>query len=338
MKRHRFCRVRLRRALPMFLRVIAVLTVAVSLSRPSDAESGKLLQVGFFGPVWRGAATNPWLDAFSEGLRSRGYIEGQNVHVQYRFASEPEDIPAAAAELVGRKVDVIATVGPPQIEALRRTTDAVPIVILECDRADRIVAKIARPGGNITGMACTSSDLAAKRLQLLQEVSPGLSRVAVLYNASTPSKVVELGDIQAAATKLAIAVQPVAVRDPQGFETAFATIQAGDAQALLSMADPLMMNHRHEIADFALRHRLPSMYPFSHYVREGGLMSYGSDLIAAYHRYGYFIDKIAKGAKAGDIPIEEPTKFELIINLRTAKMLGIEMPSSLLVQANEVIE
>jgi putative ABC transport system substrate-binding protein len=150
--------------------------------------------------------------------------------------------------------------------------------------------------------------------------------------------VVELGEIQAAAKKLAVAVNPVAVRDPQGFESAFATIQAGDSQALVSLSDPLMMFHRQEIAHFALRQRLPSMYPFSHYVREGGLMSYGSDLMASYRRYGYFIDKIAKGTRAGDIPIEEPAKFELIINLKTAKALGLTIPPSVLARADEVIE
>jgi putative ABC transport system substrate-binding protein len=276
--------------------------------------------------------------ALMDGLQALGYIEGKNIHVEIRVPRKPEDIAEMAADLVNRKVDIIATTGPPSIEAARRATTTIPIVIIACDRADRLVNSIARPGGNITGMACISSDLALKRLQLMQQVLPGLSHLAVLFNGGASPKVAELQDISAAAKTLEVEVQAADVRDASGFTTAFATIKAGNPDGLLILADPLTFFHLKEIANFAAEQRLPSMYGFSEFCDAGGLMSYGSNLKNQFRRYGYFIDKILKGTKPGDIPIEEPTIFELIINGRTAKLLGLSIPNSILISTDRVIE
>jgi len=241
-----------------------------------------------------------------------------------------------AADLVDRKVDIIATMGPQPIEAARRAPATIPIVIIACDRVDRLVASIARPGGNITGMACISSDLASKRLQILQEAVPSFSRVSVLFNGSISAKVEEFRDIQAASKNMEIEMQSADVRDPAGFATAFAAIKGGNAQALLALAEPLTFVHLKEIAEFAAEQRLPSMYGFREFCDAGGLLCYGTNLKQQTRRYGYFIDKILKGTKPGDIPIEEPTTHELVINGRTAKLLGLSIPKFHF--DNEVIE
>ena len=276
--------------------------------------------------------------ALMEGLQALGYVEGKNIHVELRMPRKPEDLAEMAADLVNRKVDIIATTGPQPIEAARRATATIPIVIIACDRADRLVNSIARPGGNITGMACISSDLALKRLQLMQQVLPGLSRLAVLFNGGVPAKVAELQDITAAAKTLEVEVHSADVRDPSEFATAFAAIKTGNPDGLLILADPLTVIHVKEIAKFAAEKRLPSMFGFREFCDAGGLLCYGANLKYQFRRYGYFIDKILKGTKAGDIPIEEPTTFELIVNARTAALLGLSIPNSILISANEMIE
>jgi putative ABC transport system substrate-binding protein len=213
-----------------------------------------------------------------EGLKALGYVEGKNIHVDWRVPRKPEEVAEIARDLVEHKVDVIATTGPLSIEAARRATDSIPIVIIACDRADRLVASIARPGGNITGMACISSDLAAKRLQLLQEIVPRLSRVAVLFNGAVPAKVAELQDTIAAAKTMEIEVQSADVRDASGFTTVFAAIKGGNPQALIALAEPLTFTHVKEIAEFAAEQRLPSTYGFREFCDAGGLLCYGTNL------------------------------------------------------------
>jgi putative ABC transport system substrate-binding protein len=272
------------------------------------------------------------------GLKALGYVEGQSMHIDLRVAGKPEEAAAMARDLVEHKVDVIVAVGPEQVEAARRATDSIPIVILDCDRADRLVATLARPGGNITGMACISSDLAAKRLQLLQQIVPRLSRVAVLFNGGVQAKVDELQDIVAAAKTLEIEVQPADVRDASEFTTVFGAIKGRHPQALIALAEPLTFQHIGKIAAFAAQQRLPSTYGFREFCDAGGLLCYGSNLKLQFGRFGYFIDKILKGAKPGDIPIEEPTELELIVNARVAKSLDITLPTSILISAHELIE
>jgi putative ABC transport system substrate-binding protein len=283
-------------------------------------------------------AKDPIKNALLEGLKSLGYIEGKNIHVDYRVPRKPEEIDEIARDLVEHKVDVIATGGPQYIDAAKRATNSIPIVILACDRADRLVASIARPGGNITGMACVSSDLALKRLQLVKEIVPGLSRMAVLYNGEVLAKVAELQDIMVAAKILEIDMQIADVRDASGFTTAFATIKDWNPEALIILSDPLTFTYVKEIADFTTKQRLPGMYGFRQFCDAGGLLCYGVSLNSQWGRFGYFIDKILKGTKPGDIPVEEPTIFELVVNNQTAKSFGLTLPLSILVSANEVIE
>jgi putative ABC transport system substrate-binding protein len=324
----------------IFIAAIALWVVGMPAAVRAE-QPKRLPQVGFLGPVVRAdydPAKDPLKDALLEGLKTFGYVEGKNIHVDYRVPRKPEEVAEMARDLVGHKVDVIATAGPQPIEATRRATDSIPIVIIACDRVDRLVATIARPGGNVTGMACISSDLAAKRLQLLQEIVPRLSRVAVLFNGGVPAKVEELRDIMAAAKTMEIEVQSADVRDASGFATAFAAIKGGNSQALIALAEPLTFFHVKEIAEFAAEQRLPSTYGFREFCDAGGLLCYGANLERQFGRFGYFIDKILKGTKPGDIPIEEPTDLELIVNARVAKSLGITLPTSILISAHELIE
>jgi putative tryptophan/tyrosine transport system substrate-binding protein len=325
---------------PMLITAFLVYVFAMPVAIQAG-QTRAVPEVGVLLPVGR-ADKNEVMDslkaALMDGLQALGYVEGKNIHVELRVPRKPEDLAEMAADLVNRKVDVIATTGPQPIEAARRATATIPIVIIACDRADRLVNSIARPGGNITGMACISSDLALKRLQLMQQVLPGLSRLAVLFNGGVPAKVAELQDITAAAKTLEVEVHSADVRDASEFTTVFAAIKAGNPDGLLILADPLTVIYVKEIAKFAAEKRLPSMFGFREFCDAGGLLSYGTNLKNQFRRYGYFIDKILKGTKPGDIPIEEPTTHELIVNARTATLLGLSIPNSILISADEVIE
>ena len=318
--------------------------LAYVFAMPVAVQAGQARAVPEVGVLWapvradKEEVMKSLTAALMDGLQALGYVEGKNIHVELRVPRKPEDLAEMAADLVNRKVDVIVTAGPQPIEAARRATSTIPIVIIACDRADRLVNSIARPGGNITGTACISSDLALKRLQLMQQVLPGLAHLAVLFNGQVPAKVAELQDITAAAKTLEVEVRTADVRDASEFTTAFAAIKAGKPDGLLILAEPLTVIHVKEIANFAAEQRLPSMFGFREFCDAGGLLSYGANLKQQYRRFGYFIDKILKGTKPGDIPIEEPTKLELIVNARTAKLLGLSIPNSILVGADEVIE
>jgi putative tryptophan/tyrosine transport system substrate-binding protein len=327
------------------MRALMLITVFVLyvVAMPVATQAGQaraVPEVGVLLPVQRADTDmmNSLKAALMDGLQALGYVEGKNIHVELRVPRKPEDLAEMAADLVYRKVDVIATTSPQPIEAARRATATIPIVIIACDRADRLVASIARPGGNITGMACISSDLASKRLQLLQEAVPALSRVSVLFNGGVSAKVEEFREIQATAKTMEIEVQSADVRDPPGFATAFAAIKHWDAQVLLALSEPLTFSYLKEIAEFAAEQRLPSIYGFREFCDVGGLLCYGTNLQRQSRRFGYFIDKILKGTRPGDIPIEEPTSHELIVNARTAKLLGLSIPTAILLRADEVIE
>jgi putative tryptophan/tyrosine transport system substrate-binding protein len=328
------------RASPIFIAAIALWAVAMLVA--VQAEQPKPLpQVGLLlppPPAGLDPMNNPFSQAMLEGLKALGYVEGRSIHLELRIATKPEEAAAMARDLVERKVDIIVAVGPQLTEAAKRATDSIPIVILDCDRVDRVVATLARPGGNVTGMACISSDLAAKRLQLLQQIVPRLSRVAVLFNGGVQPKVDELQDIVTAAKTLEIEVQPADVRDASEFPAVFAAIKGRNPQALIALAEPLTFQHIKEIAAFAAEQRLPSTYGFREFCDVGGLLCYGSNLQVQFGRFGYFIDKILKGAKPGDIPVEEPTALELIVNAKAAKSLDITLPTSILISAHELIE
>ena len=322
--------------------VAAIALWIVTLPTAAQAEQPKRLpQVGLLvppPPAGYDPANNPFSQAMLEGLKGLGYVEGQSIHVDLRLATKPDEAAAMARDMVEHKVDVIVAVGPELIEAAKRATDSIPIVILDCDRVERLVATIARPGGNITGMACISSDLAAKRLQLLQQIVPRLSRVAVLFNGGVQAKVDELQDIVAAAKNVG---NRSAARRRAGCLRVYDRVcrdQGPESQALIALAEPLTFQHIGEIAAFAAEQHLPSTFGFREFCDAGGLLCYGSNLKLQFGRFGYFIDKILKGTKPGDIPIKEPTALELIVNARVAKSLGIELPTSILISAHELIE
>jgi len=280
-------------------------------------------------------------EAFRQGLHGSGYVEGESIAIDYRYAEGRfERLPELAAELVARKVDVIVAQSGPETEAAKRATSSIPIVFaLHGDAVGSgHVASLARPGGNITGGSAFSPEMASKRLELLKEAFPHIARVAVLWNATNPVKAVDWREVQRAAVALDITLQSAEVRGPDDFASAFAVIAAQRPDALLTLADPLLLTARSSIAAFAAKERLPSVDATREYFEAGGLMLYAPDVLDSYRRAGVYAAKILKGASPADLPVQQPTKFTLVINLRTAKVLGLTIPSSLLARADEVIE
>jgi len=280
-------------------------------------------------------------EAFRQGLRELGYVQGQNIVLEYRFAEGRADrLPDFAAELVRHKVDVIVAGGTPAPLAAKHATSTIPIVMAAAGDPVRtgLVANLAKPGGNVTGLSTSTPDLAAKRLELLKEVVPGVSRVAVLWNAANPFTVLNMRETEAAARTLGLHVQSLEVRGLDDFDNALPAAIRGRAGALIVVDDPLTCLHRERLGDFAAKNRLPTMYGFRQCAGTGGLMSFGASLADLYRRAAIYVDKILKGAKPRDLPVEQPTKFELVINLKTAKALGLTIPPSLLLRADQVIE
>jgi putative ABC transport system substrate-binding protein len=249
-----------------------------------------------------------------------------------------ERFPELAAELVRWKPDVLVTAGPFGLRAARHATTAIPIVMISCDPAETIVERIARPSGHITGVTCMSSDLTPKRLQLLKETLPSIQRVAVLYNPFDPNKAEEVRQMQAPARTLGITLQPVEAGEVEAIEGAIAAGVRERAEALFVLPDPLTLLARRKIADLAAKQRLPAMYGFKEFVEAGGLISYGTMQTDLHRRAAAHVDKILRGAKPTDVPVEQATRFELVVNLKTAKALGITLPQSLLLRADQVIE
>ncbi len=276
---------------------------------------------------------------FHQGLRELGYVEGQNILIEWRFAEGREErLPELAAELVRLQVDVIVTQGVE--EAARQATSTIPIVM--ATSADPVatgaVASLAHPGGNVTGLTAAGPELGPKRLELLKEALPGVSRVAVLWDSSDRGKAVEMRGIEAAARTLGVQVQSLEVRGPDDFEAAFEAATDGRAEALMPLRSPLIAFQRSRIVDLAAMNRLPAMYSGREFVDAGGLMSYGPNQTDSFRRAATYVDKILKGAKPADLPVERPTKFELVINLKTTQALGLAIPQSVLIQATDVIQ
>ena len=281
------------------------------------------------------------IEAFRKGLRDLGYVEGQNIAIEFRFAEGREDrLPDLAAELVRLKVDVIVANGAVAIRAAKQATTTIPIVMAEVGDPLRtgLVASLARPGGNITGSTILGPELSAKRLQLLKETVPKLLRVAFLWNPANPSNQVHFDDIQRGAKALGVALQSLEIRSADGFDSAFTAISRERPDALVMTADPLHRLHAGRIIEFAARHRLPAMYQLRDHVEAGGLMAYGVSLPDMFRRAATYVDKILKGAKPADLPVEQPTKFELVINGKTAKALGLTIPQSILIRADQLIQ
>jgi putative ABC transport system substrate-binding protein len=309
------------------------------LAALAQQAGGGVYRIGF---LWDSPAAFPErTEAFRQGLRDLGYVEGQNIAIEYRWAEgKPERMRELAEELVRLKVDVIITASSIYVEAAKRATSTIPIVFM--GHADPVgtghVTSLARPGGNITGLSVMLTETSVKGLELLKQAVPGLARVAVIFDPATPSHGPILKAVEAAGPLLGLQIQPVAVRSATGLDSAFSAIVQERADAVLVLTAPLFIAGAQPLAELALTHKLPSVFGLRRHVAAGGLMSYSPDLIDLSHRGAIYVDKILKGAKPADLPVQQPTKFELVINLKTAKALGLAVPPSFLARADEVIE
>jgi len=287
------------------------------------------------------SAQSARIEAFRQGLRELAYVEGKNIVIEYRTAEgKTERLPDLAAELVRLKVDVIVTGGPTVTRAAKEATSTIPIVMaLDFDPVGSgFVASLARPGGNITGLSTLSPEISGKQLELLKEIVPRLSRVAVLGSSTTPGNAQSLRETELAAGAFGVQLQYLDVRDPKDIETAFRAASKGRAEAVLVLASPVLNSHRTQVAELTVKSRLPGIYWQSEWVENGGLMSYGASINDLYRRAATYVDKILKGAKAADLPVEQPKKFEFIINLKAAKQIGLTIPPNVLVRADKVIK
>ena len=322
-----------------------IVTLALSfLAAPIEADaqpSAKVATIGYLSMAGGAPGGAPLAESFREGLQDLGYVDGKTIQIAYRSAEgKPERLPALAAELVQLPVDVIFAQSGQVAEAAKDATTVVPIVMVS--GADPVaiglVASLARPGGNITGLSLMSAELAGKRLQLLKEASGSLGRVAVLWNARDAVMTNIFSEIQTAAPVLGVTVQPLGVQEGKDIDGAIAAMTAERPDALFMITDVLTSRYVRQVLDFAMQHQLPTMFQSIGGVAEGGLMSYAPSFTDAYRRAAYYVDRILKGAKPGDLPVEQPTKFELVVNLKTAKALGITIPPALLMLADKVIE
>jgi putative tryptophan/tyrosine transport system substrate-binding protein len=299
-------------------------------------DASKMWRMGFISQGYE-----RFYDALFEGLRELGYAEGRNLIVERRYAEgHAERFPEFAAEMVRLKVDVIIVTTTPAALAVKNATTTIPVVFPNAISPveSGVVASLAHPGGNVTGGAAQTAALSTKRLEILKEVVPELSRVAVLWNAANPALAYPWKQTQVAADELGVTLRSLEVRDPKDIESAFAAIAQDSPGAIIVLQDALTLQHRKEIIDFTIKKRLPGMFVAKEWVAVGGLMSYGENLSDMYHRGAYFVDKILKGAKPADLPVEQVTKFELVLNLKTAKSMGLSIPAAFLATADDVIE
>jgi len=325
-------------------RVPLIVTLALSiLLAPLGADAqqpGKASRIGYLGNSSLVIASH-LVDGFRQGLRELGYVEGRDIAIEYRWAEGRLDrLPDLANELVRLKVDVIVASATPGGLAAKQATATIPIVIVGFGSPVEVglVGSLARPGGNVTGVSLLNTELSAKGLQLLKEALPKVSRVAVLWNSLNPQNALTLKETQVAAAALGVTLQPLAVRGPEDLQSALAATTRERAGALIVVPDPMLFSNRTSIIRFAATNRLPAMYWAREYVEDGGLMSYGANLYEHFRRAATYVDKILKGAKPADLPVEQPTKFELIVNLKTAKALRLTIPQSVLIRADEVIQ
>ena len=308
---------------------------------PVEAQQkARMYRIGFLGNSTASLEAN-LVGPFREGLRERGYVEGQNIVIEYRWAEGKYDrFPALIAELLAQKVEVIVTAGTPASLAVKKATTSVPLVMVAVGDpvATGLVASLARPGGNITGLTSISEDLEGKRLELLREVVPKISHIAVFWNPVNASHVKLEKEVQAAAAVLRMKVLSLGVRTSEELDAAFATIGRERPEALLVLADRVFLHSRARIMDFAARNRLPGVHAYRELVEAGGLMSFGPSYAGMHRRAAYYVDRILKGVKPADLPVERPATFDLVLNLKAAKALGLTIPQSVLYRATEVIE
>jgi len=314
------------------------------LAAPLAAEGQQMASRPRIGWLGTSSPSDPraarYLSAFQQGLRELGYVEGQNIAIEFRWAEGKYDrLAGLAAELVRLTVNVLMAGTQAAIQAAKHATETIPIVMVASDPvAAGFVVSLARPGGNITGVSMMSAEVIGKQLEMLKEVVPRVSRVALLGNPTNPGNAQWVRDAQDAARALSVRLQPLEARDPSEIDNAFTEMTREQAGAVVILNDTMLSDNRIRIADHAVRRRLPTVFGLSEYAEVGGLLTYEADRADRWRRAATFVDKILKGAKPGDLPVEQPTKFELIINLKTAKALGLTIPPSLLQRADQVIE
>jgi putative ABC transport system substrate-binding protein len=323
-----------------FLSIVGASLLAAPIARAEAQPEGKVARIGYlsFGTATGDAARR---NAFTEGLRDHGWIEEKNIVIEYRYEGAGKvTLDALAAELVRRPLDVVFAVNTPAALATKRTGTTLPVVFATVSEpvAIGLVNSLPRPGRNFTGLTTINRDLMPKRLEVLKEAITGLTRVGYLANPGYEVHKVQLTEMSAAARGLGLALHPVEVRAPSEIEGAFARMAAARVGAFIVQQDPLFVGNQALVIDYAAQRHLPGMYVFSLYPRSGGLMSYGANAEDLYRRAAEYVDKILKGAKPSALPVERPTKFELVINLKTARALGLTIPPSLLVRADQIIE
>jgi putative ABC transport system substrate-binding protein len=326
MNRHKF-----------FLTLVALLVV---LSLPARAQpQGRARRIGFLGNSTAALEKN-LIEPFRDGLRELGYVEGKNLLIEYRWAEgKYERFPTLIAELIALNVEVIVTAGTPASLAVKKATTSIPLVMIAVGDpvGTGLIESLAHPGGNVTGLTSIAADLEGKRLELLREVVPTLSHVAVFWNPASPFQVVAEKQVQTAAQLLRMKVLSLGVKAQEQFEDAFATIRRERPGALNVLADRLFLHNRVPIMEFATKHRLPGVHAYVELVEAGGLMSYGPSYPGMHRRAAYFVDRILRGTKPADLPVEQPAKFELVANLKAAKKIGVTIPPSVLYRADRVI-
>ncbi len=312
------------------------------LAAPLAAEAqqaGRTVTIGYLGNSSPSLESNV-VEAFREGLRQLGYVEGRNLIIKYEWAEgHQERFAVLAAELVRLKPDVILTAGTPGTLAAKQATQSIPIVTVAGDLvAAGLVSSLAKPGGNVTGLSALTPELEGKRLELLKEAVPKLSRVAVLRNPANPFTTIAWKAMQAAAEALGVKLQPVEARGANDLDRALARIKAARPDGLVVIPDRFLLAYRESIVQFVVKNRLPGMFPFREFAQEGGLMAYEPDFADMYRRAATYVDKILKGRKPADLPVEQPTRFALVINMKAAKALGLTIPPSVLARADQVIQ
>jgi putative ABC transport system substrate-binding protein len=321
----------------MFLGTLAGGLLAAPLAAGAQ-QAGKVYRIGYLAPDSGPSLSS---EAFRQGLRDLGWVEGRNIVIEYRWAGgRRERLADLATELVQLKVDIILGSTTPGALAAKKATKTIPIVIPVSNDpvGSGLVESLARPGGNVTGFSFIAQDMTQKRLELLKEVDPGITRVAALLNPTHPRSAAELSEGEVAARELGMQLQVLAVRNPTELESAFSAVITERADGLIVLSDRLFFNIRGRLAEFAAGRRVPSIHYAKEFVEAGGLMSYGPNTTDMYKRAAILVDKILKGAKPADLPVEQPTKFDLVINLKTARALGLTIPPSLLPRADQVIE
>jgi putative tryptophan/tyrosine transport system substrate-binding protein len=326
---------------PLISRIFAIFAMLFALCLPAEAQQPtKIPRIGYLSPTSPSVSPTR-IEAFRQGLRELGYIESKNIVIEYRYAEGKFDrLPALAAELVSFKVDLIVTTGPTVTRAAKEATTTVPIVMAtDTDPVGNgFVASLARPGGNITGLSALAPELSGKQLELLKEIVPRLSRAAVFGTSTNPGNAQMLREVELAAGAFGVKLQYLEVRAPKDIETAFRAASKGRAQAVLYLVAGLVAaGHRTEITELAVKSQLRTIYQSRQYVEDGGLMSYGVSTADLDRRAATYVDKILKGRTPADLPVEQPTKFEFIINLKAAKQIGLTIPPNVLARADRVI-